>query len=836
MARVKMTIRKGTTRHQASPQQAINPNSWGGWLQRNRWNERLRQALSHAIEDCGATGAIGILMVVRPWQITLAEETVHSFLAQAYERWEAAVMLVDNHESPPLHFTQDERIKCMHLDQASQASCMNIAASACDCPFILPITPGDILSPDALGELAAMIATSPDAAIVYADEDEISPEGTLSPPHFKPPFSPHALGEGVLLGRPVAIRKEVAESVGWFREKHDEAIEHDIHLRITRSHARIAKVDRILCHRRSDKAREAKTRAAACIACNDHHACMWSPVRCTIDQSSNMPVATYPAQGPAITIICQAATEGEAETILKFLTQSAYQPSQTIIACRFDPSQRLLDRGGESVILTTAGTHETASFNQAAKVAAGDILIFLRGRLTDSPLRLIANLAWSAHEFGVARNRRFRCMAVTKTVFAMFRGFDERLSVPLAEEALYHEASTNGLTVAECDPADMPAEDAPIGQWEFRKSGFAVRQTNRNLCRPDSNGFQDIRPVHSSGRRSRKSLKVLAFCSSNDPWNSRLTQFTLLDSLAKKGFVELAFYGPSDPDLATKYKNAGHTVRQGSVTTAMLGKGYDVAHVDSAAAHETVAALKGMIPRAWQIHDGDPPRHGCPWNTFRSVIDSTEVVGFPSIGVMEHCDRTIGKTPGKVIRHVRSGNLATSKASLSIPDECFLIATTADCDTSVAVRVFLALPRADRKFVRISLPNHRVNQESEWVARHAGDAFMFTNMNAGEMDADMVLGPWEWWLPPYDLDEAMSRGSLVLGMGNLGGDAACEGHARVACDQDPVLIAQTISKFMHDPELRSTFSIGAIEEHAWNLKSSRPEDELLDLLWTAYLS
>jgi len=62
-------------------------------------------------------------------------------------------------------------------------------SSAGDRPLVLAMAAGDLLAPQALDTYRAALATRPEAALLYGDDDLISSEGRRHTPHFKPDWN-----------------------------------------------------------------------------------------------------------------------------------------------------------------------------------------------------------------------------------------------------------------------------------------------------------------------------------------------------------------------------------------------------------------------------------------------------------------------------------------------------------------------------------------------------------------------------------------------------------------------------------------------------------------------
>jgi GT2 family glycosyltransferase len=110
------------------------------------------------------------------------------------------------------------------------------------------LDPADRLEPDAVDLLSASLRT---ADLVYADEDEIDPDGGLWRPRLKPGWSPDLLLATPYLGHPMAVRTAVVRASGALGPTACDDPEHDLMLRATEQTSRIVHLPEVLCHRAS---------------------------------------------------------------------------------------------------------------------------------------------------------------------------------------------------------------------------------------------------------------------------------------------------------------------------------------------------------------------------------------------------------------------------------------------------------------------------------------------------------------------------------------------------------------------------------------------------------
>lgn len=106
--------------------------------------------------------------------------------------------------------------------------------------------PGDVWAEDAIRTLSAALE---DGGIAYADEDCISPEGTHYRPRLKPAFSPEYALHADLIGRPLALRAEVAGRLAAGSSDAVGSRDHDLALRAVEAATSVRHIAEVLCHR-----------------------------------------------------------------------------------------------------------------------------------------------------------------------------------------------------------------------------------------------------------------------------------------------------------------------------------------------------------------------------------------------------------------------------------------------------------------------------------------------------------------------------------------------------------------------------------------------------------
>ena len=135
----------------------------------------------------------------------------------------------------------------MYRDQqggiaAASNSALNLASGE----FVGFIDNDDVLRPHALYAMAAYVREHPDADLVYSDEDKLLPDGSFGAPTFKPDFSPDRLLAENYINHFTIVRRNLANSVGGFREGFDGSQDHDLMLRASEAAGHVGHVADVL--------------------------------------------------------------------------------------------------------------------------------------------------------------------------------------------------------------------------------------------------------------------------------------------------------------------------------------------------------------------------------------------------------------------------------------------------------------------------------------------------------------------------------------------------------------------------------------------------------------
>lgn len=191
---------------------------------------------------------IAIIVPVYNTDLAWLRAAIDSVRAQLYDNWELCIAN-DGSTRPGVrelldrYAVEDPRIKVTHSDENRGISAASDAALATATgEFIGLLDHDDELKPEALLEVVKLLNERPDLDFIYSDEDKRDLDGRLVEPFFKPDWSPDLLMSVNYVTHFSVFRKEIAETLGAFRNGYDGSQDYDLVLRVTERTDRIAHI------------------------------------------------------------------------------------------------------------------------------------------------------------------------------------------------------------------------------------------------------------------------------------------------------------------------------------------------------------------------------------------------------------------------------------------------------------------------------------------------------------------------------------------------------------------------------------------------------------------
>jgi O-antigen biosynthesis protein len=153
---------------------------------------------AHRVVHAAAGTTFSLLMLSRRFERALVVDTVRSLANQTDAGWE--LLVIEDLASPPAPepyrralaelCSGDARVRWFAASFGlAYRSCFELARGA----WIATIGEGDVLEPNALAQVAGVIATRPDIAWIYTGEDLVDAKGRLRATFGKPTSNPDLL-------------------------------------------------------------------------------------------------------------------------------------------------------------------------------------------------------------------------------------------------------------------------------------------------------------------------------------------------------------------------------------------------------------------------------------------------------------------------------------------------------------------------------------------------------------------------------------------------------------------------------------------------------------------
>ena len=151
------------------------------------------------------------------------------------------------------HYAKERRIRYCRLKKNRGISeNTNAAIRLATGDFIVFSDHDDVLTLDAMYEMAKVINEVPQTDVIYTDEDKVNRKGTAYfAPHFKPDFSMELLCCNNYICHLFAVRRDILEQVGMLDSAYDGAQDYDFVLRCCEKASCIRHIPKVLYHWRT---------------------------------------------------------------------------------------------------------------------------------------------------------------------------------------------------------------------------------------------------------------------------------------------------------------------------------------------------------------------------------------------------------------------------------------------------------------------------------------------------------------------------------------------------------------------------------------------------------
>ena len=235
------------------------------WLSKNFPREAELKKMAETVEVFSYKPVISIIMPVFNTPERFLREAIDSVLKQVYPYWELCI--ADDASTQPHirtileeYTARDNRIKVVfrtengHISRAS-----NSAIELAEGEFLALLDHDDLLTPDALYEVALLLNRYPEADMIYSDEDKIDDNNQLREPFFKPDWCPDSFLSRMYTCHLGIYRRSLVNEIGGFRAGYEGSQDYDLVLRFTEKTEKIFHIPKILYHWRIHSASTASS-------------------------------------------------------------------------------------------------------------------------------------------------------------------------------------------------------------------------------------------------------------------------------------------------------------------------------------------------------------------------------------------------------------------------------------------------------------------------------------------------------------------------------------------------------------------------------------------------
>jgi O-antigen biosynthesis protein len=401
--------RRGTPSESAGPARPESPDDPFVWTDARyeRWialydtlDDGRRQGLLARLEKIVDPPLISIILPVYNPPEEFLRQAIDSVRAQLYANWELCI--ADDCSTLPYvakvledYATLDERIHVQRRETNGHISaCSNSAVALASGAWLCLMDHDDLLAPQALALAALAIARTPDAGILYSDEDHVDADGTRREPYFKPDFDPLLILGQNYFSHLCMLRANLVERVGGFRVGYEGSQDWDLVLRVL-EHVRpdhVVHLPHILYHWRVHSESTASSLSAkpyvveaSRLVVSEHLERIGVDAEITTmwGTSYNRVRWVLPPDPPKVSVIVLPRTGERLRRCIESIRILTPYPNMEIIVLddgAFRPPMRQLlyqRTGWITVIENTQDLSDSAQRNFAAKAARGDVLCFV---------------------------------------------------------------------------------------------------------------------------------------------------------------------------------------------------------------------------------------------------------------------------------------------------------------------------------------------------------------------------------------------------------------------------------------------------------------------------
>jgi len=236
------------------PTASSSDEPYSRWLSKNFPREADLRKMAETVDIFKYKPVISIIIPVFNPPEQFLREAIESVLKQVYPYWELCI--TDDASTKPYvksvleeYISKDPRIKIVFRDENGHISrASNAAIEIATGEFICLLDHDDLLTPDALYEVALLLNRHQDADMIYSDEDKIDEHNQIRDPFFKPDWCPDSFLTRMYTCHLGTYRRSLVNEIGGFRAGYEGSQDYDLVLRFTEQTEKIFHIPKILYH------------------------------------------------------------------------------------------------------------------------------------------------------------------------------------------------------------------------------------------------------------------------------------------------------------------------------------------------------------------------------------------------------------------------------------------------------------------------------------------------------------------------------------------------------------------------------------------------------------
>lgn len=206
-------------------------------------NQRIDQEIASLLHK----PIISVIMPVFNSDLEFLDQAIQSVRDQVYPHWQLCI--ADDASTKPgvieiiqKHCNEDPKITAVYRNSNGHISAAsNSALALATGQYLALLDHDDVLHPMALFEVAKEINAHPKCAVIFSDEDKITPKGKRIDPYFKSDFDYDLFLSQNMVSHLGVYRRDLIERIEGFREGLEGSQDYDLLLRLLP----IIKIDQI---------------------------------------------------------------------------------------------------------------------------------------------------------------------------------------------------------------------------------------------------------------------------------------------------------------------------------------------------------------------------------------------------------------------------------------------------------------------------------------------------------------------------------------------------------------------------------------------------------------